>query len=437
MLKITKESLDITRYISDNIENQTFHHHYHILYDIANSYPVDYLLTYVEIGCYAGGSAILVLQRPNTKVISIDIGYPIDKSTVLSNIEKLNIHKNEYSYIEGNSHDLNTLDELKEILNNNKVDILFIDGGHSYESVQKDFFTYKSLVKEGGYIVFDDYNDYQHSPDVKKAVDDLDFSQYGYEELGEFGSEFGARPTDIKSNEFVIKKTIKPEIAIVITTYYRPDGKTKFFLERNLKSLASQTDLNFRVFIIGDKYENEEEFLSFRNLFENMYMENLTYAKERDKYKGNALWCTGGVNAMNIGIDRAISEGYEWIINMDHDDYFLETHIEDIRNLINENCAFICSKSVHENSYTLPNTNSKEYVPKKYDLIKSSACVNFLKIPLRFRNLYEEEGIEYPSDADLWIRIAPVITGNNYQSFCTGKLTCIHDEEGYSIQAFQ
>lgn len=37
-MKITKESLDLTRKISDEINNQTFHHHYHILYDIAQSY---------------------------------------------------------------------------------------------------------------------------------------------------------------------------------------------------------------------------------------------------------------------------------------------------------------------------------------------------------------------------------------------------------------
>ena len=68
----TKNSLDITQKISEEMDGKTFHHHYHILYDIIKTYPDDYHLNYVEIGCYAGGSASLVTQRKNTNIFSID-----------------------------------------------------------------------------------------------------------------------------------------------------------------------------------------------------------------------------------------------------------------------------------------------------------------------------------------------------------------------------
>jgi len=204
-MKITKESLDLTRKISDTINNQTFHHHYHILYDISKTYNDNEKLIYVEIGCYAGGSACLMLQRPNTKVISIDLGEPISKNIVLKNVNKLNIHSNEYDYIEGNSFYSATTQQLENILNGQKIDILFIDGDHSYDGVQFDFKTYSKYVRQGGFIVFDDYNDSIYSPNVKKGVDDLNLS--GYEILGEFGNEFGARPISLlKGNEFVVKK---------------------------------------------------------------------------------------------------------------------------------------------------------------------------------------------------------------------------------------
>lgn len=209
MFKVSKESLDLVEKISDQINNQTFHHHYHILYDIAKSYSDDYIINYLEIGCYAGGSACLMLQRPNTNVISIDLGEPIPVEVVLKNIKYHNVFNNKYNYIKGDSQDLNTEINLSKILNNNSIDILFIDGDHSLNGVKKDFEIYSKYVKNGGYIIFDDYNDYMFSPEVKIGVGELDLSDYTI--LGEFGSEFGARPLNSKSNEFVIKKIIKNE----------------------------------------------------------------------------------------------------------------------------------------------------------------------------------------------------------------------------------
>lgn len=229
---------------------------------------------------------------------------------------------------------------------------------------------------------------------------------------------------------------MKNSIAIVITTYKRPDGQTKFLLDRNLTSLKNQTSKDFKVFLIGDKYEDVEEFNSFSTYFNEMYMENLPYAKEREQYLNNYnLWCSGGVNATNVGIEKSLSEDFKWVICMDHDDYFLPTHIEDINNMINldESSVFVCSKSKHNNQQIIPNCNSKYYTPKGGDLIKSSACVNFSKINIRFRDVYLETNKPYPSDADFWDRLSSVINHNNYVSFCTNNVTCIHDEEGYTM----
>ena len=79
----TQDSLNLTKYITDKINHHSMHHHYYILFDIANTYPQDTIITYVEIGCYAGGSAGLMLQRPNTRVISIDLGH-LSESAILA-----------------------------------------------------------------------------------------------------------------------------------------------------------------------------------------------------------------------------------------------------------------------------------------------------------------------------------------------------------------
>jgi len=214
MLKTTKDSLELTKKISKEINEQTFHHHFHILYDIANSYPNDYKITYVEIGCYAGGSACLLLQRPLTDVYSIDLGYPIYPEVVLKNVQNLNKSNNKFTYIQGNSQSTETLNKLRNIIDGG-IDILFIDGDHSYEGVINDFTLYFPLLEEGGYVIFDDYADYKFSPQVKHAVDYVVKNFNGFEVIGCFGNEFGARgecpslgnePYKRDANEFVIRK---------------------------------------------------------------------------------------------------------------------------------------------------------------------------------------------------------------------------------------
>lgn len=205
-MKYTEESLKLTKYISDKINNETFHHHFHILYDIACDYESSKKLTYLEIGCYAGASACLMLQRPNTNVISIDLGTPIGPNIVYENVSKLNIYNNNFEYIQGDSKNHETIEILSNI--SDSVDILFIDGDHSYSGVISDFTLYNQFVASGGYIIFDDYNDSAHSPEVKIAVDFLieTFSDK-FKIIGTIPNKFGARPDSLlDGNLFIIKK---------------------------------------------------------------------------------------------------------------------------------------------------------------------------------------------------------------------------------------
>jgi cephalosporin hydroxylase len=53
------------------------------------------------------------------------------------------------------------------------IKLLHIDGGHAKENVWADFLLYERFVVPGGYVVFDDYADVEHSPEVGPAVDRL------------------------------------------------------------------------------------------------------------------------------------------------------------------------------------------------------------------------------------------------------------------------
>lgn len=116
----------------------------------------------LEIGT-AGGGTLFLFSRIASKdavIISIDLpggrfggGYsrariPLYKSFALKNQQIYLIRKN--------SHDKETLDEVKDILNGNKIDFLFIDGDHTYQEAKRDFEMYSSLVKRNGMIALHD-----------------------------------------------------------------------------------------------------------------------------------------------------------------------------------------------------------------------------------------------------------------------------------------
>ncbi len=62
------------------------------------------------------------------------------------------------------------------------------------------------------------------------------------------------------------------KIGIIISTYQRKDGKTPFYLNRTLESILSQTYKNFKIFLIGDRYENPEEFESYLEIIKHVIM---------------------------------------------------------------------------------------------------------------------------------------------------------------------
>lgn len=60
--------------------------------------------------------------------------------------------------IVGNSHNDDTVDELKTLLAGRPIDFLFIDGDHTWEGVSADFRLYSPLVRSGGIVAFHDIN---------------------------------------------------------------------------------------------------------------------------------------------------------------------------------------------------------------------------------------------------------------------------------------
>ena len=101
-------------------------------------------------------------------VNDIVTGEPISEATVNSNLAKVGAQQGDYTLIKNMSTDDVAIDSIRGELH----DVLIIDGDHSYSGVKADFINYMSIIKRGGYIIFDDYG-VSDWPDVKRFVDEV------------------------------------------------------------------------------------------------------------------------------------------------------------------------------------------------------------------------------------------------------------------------
>jgi len=437
MITHSQKSLDLLADISKTVK--TFHHHFHVLYDIAKEFPGT--INYVEIGCYAGASACLMTQRPNTNVFSIDTGTPITPAIATANVLRHNVLGNKFEYIQGSSHDRTIISRLRASIRNG-IDILFIDGCHSYSDVIDDFEMYHGLVKAGGYIVFDDYLDKEFSPEVRPAVDKIlaDLIKGQYEIIGSLRNDIGACPAEVKeSNCFILRKKIA-KIGIVISTYMRRDGKTPGYLNRALSKISQQTFQNYMVYVMGDDYENEQELKTIVFPYNNVKCFNMPNAVERSKYPMGSmqLWCCGGNTAVLRGIEEALKDGIQYICHHDHDDWWEPNHLELINNVIEEkNPFFVCTMSTYSNIHLphKPVTNAiEEFFPVPGGMICSSSCIKYSDTELRGRDVFEATGNPNPADADLWFRLAEEMKQTGKKGYLVNTITCHHDEEGHTLR---
>jgi predicted O-methyltransferase YrrM len=129
----------------------------------------------LEIGTCNGGTLLLLSQvaREDARIISVDLplglyggGYPAWKCPFYQSFARKGqtIH-----LIRADSHVLNTREKVVSILQNQQLDLLFIDADHSYEGVKRDFEMYFPLVREGGAVILHDIA--PHSPGSNCGVD--------------------------------------------------------------------------------------------------------------------------------------------------------------------------------------------------------------------------------------------------------------------------
>tara|TARA_B100000579_G_scaffold33931_1_gene23737 strand:- start:4106 stop:4774 length:669 start_codon:yes stop_codon:yes gene_type:complete len=109
------------------------------------------LKSFLEIGYSAGFNNSVLNKFFNfSKIVAVDNVDPAGKNT---NTFFSNLRFKSISLICGDSTDLKTISNVKKL---GGYDLIFIDGGHSYEIVKKDFYNYKKFLNKNGVIALHD-----------------------------------------------------------------------------------------------------------------------------------------------------------------------------------------------------------------------------------------------------------------------------------------
>jgi predicted O-methyltransferase YrrM len=83
------------------------------------------------------------------------------------------------------------LDRTKQLFEHRPIDLLFIDGDHTFDGVKRDWEMYSPLVRSGGMIVFHDIAGNYEDTQVKKLWDsvksDFKYHEYAFDQNGYYG----------------------------------------------------------------------------------------------------------------------------------------------------------------------------------------------------------------------------------------------------------
>lgn len=193
-MNLDKENLEYTKNISvdvsmdmlgsdDPLFVRIHHNFHHIVLYVKDFIMKEDCKSYLEIGTHYGHSLCNMLQSEHeSKYMSIDLFKPFGECKIKDmyklandNAEKYNKHDYNCNIVKGNSLATSTIEQVKVYFPDG-IDLLFIDGDHSYKGIMGDFNNYFPLVNSGGYIIFDDYLPYiigNYERNAPKAIDDI------------------------------------------------------------------------------------------------------------------------------------------------------------------------------------------------------------------------------------------------------------------------
>jgi len=120
--------------------------------------------TVLEIGTGRGGTLFLLAQaaREDALLVSVDAPDATGFGARPEYAARARLYRSvggpgqRVVFLAADSHDDETLADVRHALDGRLVDVLFVDGDHTLEGVESDFRMYAPLVRSGGFVAFHD-----------------------------------------------------------------------------------------------------------------------------------------------------------------------------------------------------------------------------------------------------------------------------------------
>jgi len=423
-------SLQALRSVQETIQERNFHEATHILYDIRTMLG-DRRVKYLEIGSYTGVSSSLMLKHPfSTFVTGVDpCVLPLTHFKGEASQEET-IRKNLLAGESKESCDLTSLWRLQRgfspqaLPRKESFDIIFIDGDHSAEGVWSDYNHTLGLLRPGGFMVFDDYIDSKHSPAVRPSVDKI-ASSTDLVPIGTPPDVHGIHPDSnlgvineyifLKRGRYEPKQKLEPKTPLLemplLCVVVASDGLHKWepslsTLESLWEMLVGQSYNNWRLYLTGYNLTNIEEWraLSFYNDAKaSIQSQDATLQSELPR---SHMWSDERLDAINEGIERAVSDGNEWIVNLHVGDLWDKDHLENIYSGIVAGSTFVMTSCQTQESY-LPR-ETLEWAPHLRHDVPPRPCGNSRSSVAFNAALLQSRYLKHPiiaADDHLWSRM--------------------------------
>ncbi len=108
-----------------------------------------------EIGAAGGGTTFLLAHGSprDAVIITVDL---IFSETRKASLKKFALPGQKIFCLQRDSHQPETVSDVRACVPGGQLDMLYLDGDHTYEGIKADFELFSPLVRRGGIIVFHD-----------------------------------------------------------------------------------------------------------------------------------------------------------------------------------------------------------------------------------------------------------------------------------------
>ena len=156
-----------------------------------------------EIGAAGGGTTFLLAHAASgdATIISLDLAYSASRRAAVSSFA---LEGQKIICLQDDSHSPLAVRAVRAHLARKRLDILFLDGDHSYDGVKADFQLYSPLVRPGGLIIFHDIvPDYKTRYGIETSSDSGGVPRF-WEEMKASGAETEEVVEDYEQDGFGI-----------------------------------------------------------------------------------------------------------------------------------------------------------------------------------------------------------------------------------------